>query len=255
MSTPSKALYAPSLCLSPSCVSTDMQVHFCWDSIDGGWTRQALEDLTGGLAYTLDLRRKDAQKYGGSDHSAFKAICDDPLTVLGCAVGNHVREAAGAGRAGEQGAVYGLFKGHAYSVLKCSVTSDGQAFVRVRNPWGNDAEWTGPYSDRSSEWNRNPIHKRELAPEMKADGAFWMPWDYFRYASTVRVCLSWQVGGRRGTGQGCAQFMTRKCFFGDQKSKTPNDSRLSIPPDPHPPPPPKVGFIWGVTRDSTAFTP
>ena len=41
-------------------------MHFCWDSIDGGWEREALEDLTGGLGYTLDLYKKDKQEWGNT---------------------------------------------------------------------------------------------------------------------------------------------------------------------------------------------
>ena len=25
--------------------------------------------------------------------------------------------------------------------------------IRVRNPWGNENEWTGAWSDNSNEWN------------------------------------------------------------------------------------------------------
>eukprot|EP01001_Neometanema_parovale_P002396 NODE_1293_length_1793_cov_176.809581_g1228_i0.p1 GENE.NODE_1293_length_1793_cov_176.809581_g1228_i0~~NODE_1293_length_1793_cov_176.809581_g1228_i0.p1 ORF type:complete len:596 (+),score=166.07 NODE_1293_length_1793_cov_176.809581_g1228_i0:65-1789(+) len=155
------------------------KVHSCWDMIDGGWGREALEDMTAGLAYTLDLYRTDRREWA-SDFSRFKGLCEDPLVVLGCAVGYHVADRGGAGRAGEQGAVFGLFKGHAYSVIKAQQTSDGQGFVRVRNPWGNEAEWQGAYGDRSADWARNPLHKRELNPEIKDDGAFWMKWDDFK---------------------------------------------------------------------------
>mmetsp|Transcript_69318 Transcript_69318/g.122390 ORF Transcript_69318/g.122390 Transcript_69318/m.122390 type:complete len:798 (+) Transcript_69318:50-2443(+) len=156
------------------------KIHYCWDSIDGGWARQALEDLTGGMGYTLNLAKGEKYSHGGTDFSKFKAIVDDPLTILGCAVGWHVRSAGGGGRAGEQGAIGGLYKGHAYSVIKFAVTSDGKGFVRVRNPWGNEAEWNGDYSDNSREWRSNPSHQRELQPEFKNDGAFWMTWDDFR---------------------------------------------------------------------------
>uniref|UniRef100_A0A7S4FWH8 Calpain catalytic domain-containing protein n=1 Tax=Eutreptiella gymnastica TaxID=73025 RepID=A0A7S4FWH8_9EUGL len=156
------------------------KMHYCWDAIDGGWSRYALEDLTGGLAYTLDLHKKDKKQYG-TFPSKFQELNDNPLVVLGCSVGWHVKDGGGgaAGRAGEEGTIGGLFKGHAYSVLTMHTCSDGQAFVRVRNPWGNDAEWKGAYSDGSPEWDQNPLYKRELNPEFKDDGAFWMKWEDF----------------------------------------------------------------------------
>eukprot|EP00667_Euglena_gracilis_P002937 EG_transcript_2942 len=159
------------------------KLHFCWDSIDGGFARQALEDLTGGLAYTLNLWKADKAEWAGSDFSKFKALVDDPYTILGCAVGMHVQDGDGAGRAGEHGAMNGLFKGHAYSVIQF-VVSDGVGFIRVRNPWGNEAEWKGRYCDNSPDWDRNPQHKRNIKPEFKDDGAFWMLWDDFRVIFT-----------------------------------------------------------------------
>lgn len=160
------------------------KLHFCWDSIDGGWSRQALEDMTGGLAYTLNLEKQDKETFGSANNDAFQELATDGLTVLGCSVGWHVEDAAGAGRAGEQGAVHGLFKGHAYSIIKFAETRDGTGFVRVRNPWGNDAEWKGPYADGAPEWDQNPHHKRDLNPVFKDDGAFWMKWDDFRAVFT-----------------------------------------------------------------------
>jgi len=99
------------------------KVHFCWDSIDGGWGREALADMTSGIEYSLDLKKTKTNQDG------FKKVVDDPLTILNCAVGQHVQEEGGAGRAGESGAVFGLFKGHAYSVIRFVTCSNGEAFA------------------------------------------------------------------------------------------------------------------------------
>ena len=49
----------------------------------------------------------------------------------------------------------GLIKGHAYSVTKACLADiatprvQGKIpMVRVRNPWGNEAEWKGAFSDK-----------------------------------------------------------------------------------------------------------
>jgi hypothetical protein len=50
----------------------------------------------------------------------------------------------------------GLIRGHAYSVTKVVLVEAGEvvhSLVRIRNPWGNDAEWNGPWSDGSEEWS------------------------------------------------------------------------------------------------------
>jgi calpain, invertebrate len=45
----------------------------------------------------------------------------------------------------------GLVKGHAYAVTAAVrvklTTGDIVQIVRCRNPWGNEVEWTGPWSD------------------------------------------------------------------------------------------------------------
>jgi hypothetical protein len=57
----------------------------------------------------------------------------------------------------------GLIKGHAYSITKVKYvdiqtprTSGKIPLIRVRNPWGNEAEWKGAWSDKwvniSDEW-------------------------------------------------------------------------------------------------------
>lgn len=45
--------------------------------------------------------------------------------------------------------VFGLIKGHAYTVLSAYGEDGPIRLVKVRNPWGNEAEWTGDWSDRS----------------------------------------------------------------------------------------------------------
>lgn len=49
----------------------------------------------------------------------------------------------------------GLVKGHAYSITRvCYVdittpnTTGKIPLIRLRNPWGNEAEWNGPWSDK-----------------------------------------------------------------------------------------------------------
>jgi len=50
-------------------------------------------------------------------------------------------------RAEEDPSELGLITGHAYSILKMTMTQDGKKFVQIRNPWG-EHEWNGRFSDK-----------------------------------------------------------------------------------------------------------
>lgn len=45
--------------------------------------------------------------------------------------------------------------------------------VRLRNPWGR-GEWTGPWSERSWEWDALSDRDKELlSVRVRSDGEFW----------------------------------------------------------------------------------
>jgi len=44
----------------------------------------------------------------------------------------------------------------------------------VRNPWGNEAEWQGPWSDKSREWSLiSAEEKKDMGLTFDDDGEFW----------------------------------------------------------------------------------
>ena len=46
--------------------------------------------------------------------------------------------------------------------------------VRVRNPWGNEAEWEGAWSDSSPEWKLvSEDERKEIGLSFDDDGEFW----------------------------------------------------------------------------------
>ena len=77
----------------------------------------------------------------------------------------------------------GLVDGHAYSITKVvQFESNGTVhqLLRVRNPWGNSLEWTGPWSDFSSEWNNlSDEYKTDLGLQKEDDGEFFMSYKDF----------------------------------------------------------------------------
>ncbi|KAF5400487.1 Calpain-B, partial [Paragonimus heterotremus] len=70
--------------------------------------------------------------------------------------------------------------------------------IRLRNPWGNDREWYGPWSDKSAEWNSIPNSERKrIGLVFDHDGEFWMSFtDFARYFSRLEFC---HLGPESGT--------------------------------------------------------
>ena len=64
---------------------------------------------------------------------------------------------------------------HAVLMTVISATEvAGFRMVCCRNPWGNDQEWNGDFSDASKKWDEHPELKQQLQFEPKDDGKFWM---------------------------------------------------------------------------------
>ena len=54
--------------------------------------------------------------------------------------------------------------------------------VRIRNPWGDDTEWKGSWSDGSTEWNYIPDDEKErLGRTAKRDLKGTKAISYFRF--------------------------------------------------------------------------
>lgn len=114
----------------------------------------------------------------------------------------------------------------------------------MRNPWGDETEWKGPWGDHSKEWNekrKRIAYKRmettavEKAEIGEADGVFWIAFsDFTRNFTEVYVCQffdeneytqlfvesEWSID--KGTAGGCPNFDT--CGQNPQYKLTVNTS-------------------------------
>lgn len=62
--------------------------------------------------------------------------------------------------------------------------------IRLRNPWGNDVEWKGAWSDNSREWNAiDQDTKKQIEFKKEFEGEFWMSFDDFcDNFHTLQIC-------------------------------------------------------------------
>ena len=161
-----------------------------YGALDGGQTAEALLDLTGEGAETIEV---DQEQFGrlmesGQLEKTLKHWKKSRF-LMGASI---VKEGAES----EAKLGNGLLAGHAYSVLdvKNPVTEKGflglvgnkrQVLLKVRNPWG-EQEWTGAWSDGSPEWTA--AVRKQLKHEVKNDGIFWMDMhDFFANFNRLSV--------------------------------------------------------------------
>ncbi|KAG8882798.1 hypothetical protein FRB97_007732 [Tulasnella sp. 331] len=125
------------------------KLHGDYASLEGGYTSEGVEDLTGAVSTIMyvqdlldtDLYWKDELMRVGVDR-LFACFTPDLDFVTGDA-GDDIPTPAPQ--------TNGLITGHAYGIIKAVEFHDSK-FLRLRNPWGQ-SEWTGRWSDGSKEWN------------------------------------------------------------------------------------------------------
>ncbi|KAL0465849.1 calpain-B [Neurospora intermedia] len=140
------------------------KAHGDYAAIEGGFTGEGIEDLTGGVTsglYTADILDKE--------HFWKEELMKvNEQFLFGCSTGVWGRG---------YGDRKGIMEQHAYSVMK-AVDLDGERLLLLKNPWGK-GEWTGPWSDGSKEWT--PEWLQKLGHRFGDDGAFWISYrDFLR---------------------------------------------------------------------------
>ncbi|XP_075591567.1 calpain-B isoform X6 [Dermatophagoides farinae] len=154
------------------------KLHGSYESLKGGTTSEAMEDFTGGLTEHYEIQTDECPpNLFTIMHKAHQRG-----SFMGCSIS--VEDAS------QMEAVMhnGLIKGHAYSITSVKyvhvdhVRVQGKLpLVRIRNPWGNEAEWTGAWSDKSREWTIvSPEEKQRIGLTFDADGEFWMSFADFQ---------------------------------------------------------------------------
>lgn len=150
------------------------KLHGSYEALKGGTTCEAMEDFTGGVSELYDLTKAPPNLFNIMMKSYQRG------SLMGCSLEPDPNEV-------EARCDNGLIRGHAYSITcvkYCEIetprVSGKIPLVRIRNPWGNEAEWTGPWSDQSQEWQYIPAEeKEEMGLTFEHDGEFWMAYKDF----------------------------------------------------------------------------
>uniref|UniRef100_A0A1A8NSD1 Calpain 1, (mu/I) large subunit b n=5 Tax=Nothobranchius TaxID=28779 RepID=A0A1A8NSD1_9TELE len=150
-----------------------------YEALSGGSTTEGFEDFTGGVAESYELKKAPSDLY----RIIGKAL--ERGSLLGCSI--DITSAFDM----EAVTFKKLVKGHAYSVTglrQVEYRRQQERLIRIRNPWGQ-VEWTGAWSDGSSEWNTlDSAEKDEMLCKME-DGEFWMSFEEFlRQFSRLEIC-------------------------------------------------------------------
>ena len=105
-----------------------------------------MEDFTGGVQEVVDIARQRTEK------DLFSLVNRAMLRsgLISCSIRTNSSEQV------ETKLDNGLIAGHAYTVTDARRVRTRQYgtldMVRVRNPWGNEREWKGAWSDNSPQW-------------------------------------------------------------------------------------------------------
>ncbi|TYG77284.1 hypothetical protein ES288_D03G182200v1 [Gossypium darwinii] len=155
------------------------KLHGSYEALEGGLVQDALVDLTGGAGEEIDMRSPQAQidlASGRLWSQLLRFKQEGFLLGAGSPSGSDVHVSSS-----------GIVQGHAYSLLQVREV-DGHKLVQIRNPWANEVEWNGPWSDSSSEWTDRMRYKLKHVPQSK-DGIFWMSWQDFQiHFRSIYVC-------------------------------------------------------------------
>ncbi|XP_060817916.1 calpain-A isoform X6 [Bombus pascuorum] len=160
------------------------KLHGSYEALKGGTTCEAMEDFTGGVTEMYQMDQTPPNLFS----ILLKAF--ERNSLMGCSIepDPNILEAE---------TPQGLIRGHAYSITRVKyveIQTPNQfgkiPLLRLRNPWGNEAEWNGPWSDQSPEWRFIPDHeKEELGLTFDMDGEFWMSFqDFTRYFTQLEIC-------------------------------------------------------------------
>uniref|UniRef100_A0A1I7WSF7 Calpain catalytic domain-containing protein n=1 Tax=Heterorhabditis bacteriophora TaxID=37862 RepID=A0A1I7WSF7_HETBA len=162
------------------------KLYGCYENLVGGHLSDALQDVSGGVAETINVAKFlkfDAMAKAVMLFNYLRDAFENEALIV-AAIAPKTKDEI------EQTLDCGLVKGHAYAVTAVRFVEldakssngfsslifgsfDRQQMIRLQNPWG-EKEWNGPWSDNSKEWEQvTDSQKNSLGITVDEDGEFW----------------------------------------------------------------------------------
>ena len=179
------------------------KLHGSYGAIATGFIDIAVHALTGFPSERICIREGHSGfvKSTGTEISS-GAFWERLLTykARGCIFGASIAADPSNPKGGgvEESVGQGLNQRHAYSIIDLGTTTAGEKLLRIRNPWGY-GEWSGNWSDTSTQMKENAEEVKNVFPEHNADmagdeenedGIFVMSYrDFLRYFTHVYAGL------------------------------------------------------------------
>ncbi|KJH44362.1 calpain family cysteine protease [Dictyocaulus viviparus] len=189
-------------CITQYANSNVKRLYGCYENLVGGHLSDALQDVSGGVAETINVAKFLMNESTSSSYLLFNNLKDafDNEALIVAAIAAKSKDEI------EQTLDCGLVKGHAYAVTAVRyVELDAQSnplsslfgyharirMIRLQNPWG-EKEWNGPWSDNSKEWEQvTESQKSLLGITVDEDGEFW-------YAYSCMALCETSIAGCHG---------------------------------------------------------
>eukprot|EP00760_Papus_ankaliazontas_P034359 PhM_4_TR7147/c0_g2_i1/m.22191/K08582/CAPN15; calpain-15 len=176
------------------------KIHGSYAAIVGGDALQGMQDLTGCPTIRLEKEWHSARDQSDSDKAsqlfaqlvAFdESDCLIALSTPGVDEHNNNETKVNGAELKRKYDAAGLGMGHAYTVLQCKhFPQQRLRLLQIRNPWGNEVEWTGKWGDSdATSWDKVPSVARQCGYVKARDGTFWMSFeDAMEYFDSCGVC-------------------------------------------------------------------
>jgi len=145
-----------------------------WNTGTGGFAEEAMKDLTGAPSeYVLISNETNKDDLWKKIYTA-----DQKQFIL----------AAGSKGSGEKKSPMGIIQGHAYTIISANLFEGDERVLEMRNPWGDENEWKGRWSDSDDAWN-DVLREQYKMTVSKPDGRFFIPYnDFLEHFEQVSFC-------------------------------------------------------------------